>query len=151
MTQLAPVVSLTILLPRFISRVPAGFPSPAADHSQQRIDLSQELILHPNATFLFRVIGDSMIKVGIFDGDVILVDRAIEAVHDMIVLAIVDGEFTVKRLYKKDGVIRLIAENDDFPPIDFNEGQTLETWGVVTQSFRQHFVPAKRKYAKARS
>lgn len=129
--------------------VRAGFPSPAADHTQKRIDLTEELVIHPDATFIVEVGGDSLKNIGIYEGDFVMVDRAIQAEHQMIVLAVVDGEFTLKRLFKKSKVIRLIAENDAYPPIDFVEGQEMSIWGVVTNSFRRHYKTKKKRDAKA--
>ena len=127
-----PITSINLPLVLFDSPVMAGFPSPAADHAQQRIDLNDHLLLHREASFLFRVRGNSMTGVGIFDGDTIIVDRSIDAKHNHIVLAVIDDDFTIKRLYKRGKVIRLIAENPEFEPIDFKEGQELRIWGVVT-------------------
>jgi DNA polymerase V len=127
-----PITSIPLPLVLFDSTVMAGFPSPAADHAQKRIDLNDHLLLNREASFLFRVRGESMIGVGIFDGDTIIVDRSIEAKHNHIVLAVVDQDFTVKRLYKRGRVVRLIAENPEFAPIDFKDGQELRIWGVVT-------------------
>lgn len=126
------ISSINLPLVLFDSSVMAGFPSPAADHAQKRIDLNDHLLLHREASFLFRVRGNSMIGVGIFDGDTIIVDRSIDAKHNHIVLAVIDEDFTIKRLYKRGKVIRLIAENPEFAPIDFKEGQELRIWGVVT-------------------
>jgi DNA polymerase V len=120
-----------------LTRVPAGFPSPAQDHTQKRIDLNEVLVLNPIATFLFEVEGDSMIGAKIFDGDKLIVDRSIEPVHGRIVLACVDGEFTVKRLYKRAGIVRLHAANPNYPPIVFVDGQEMTVWGVVTWNLRQ--------------
>lgn len=92
-----------------------------------------------------------MKNIGIYDGDIIVVDRSIEAVHGLIVLAEVDNEFTVKRLYKRGKVVRLLSENDDYPPIEFAEGQQLEIWGVVTRSLRSHYQNSKKKNAKVSS
>lgn len=116
----------------FDSPVMAGFPSPAADHSQKRIDLNDHLLLHREASYLFRVKGNSMIGVGIFDGDTIIVDKSIEAKHNHIVLAVIDDEFTVKRLYNRNQVVQLLPENPAFPPLEFKDGQELTIWGVVT-------------------
>lgn len=129
-----PITSSNLPMVLFDSTVMAGFPSPAADHAQKRIDLNDHLLLHREASFLFRVRGNSMIGVGIFDGDTIIVDRSIDAKHNHIVLAVIDEDFTIKRLYKRGKVIRLIAENPEFAPIDFKEGQEqeLRIWGVVT-------------------
>ncbi len=114
-------------------RIPAGFPSPADDYLEGRIDLNEHLILHKEATFILRVKGWSMIKAGIHDGDELIVDRAVEPVDGKIVVAIVDGQMTVKRLYKKRGVVKLVAENPDFAAIEFNDGHELTIWGVVTR------------------
>lgn len=127
-----PYLPVTVPLTLFEWPVHAGFPSPAADYAQPRIDLNRHLLLNENASFLFRVRGESMTGIGIYDGDTLIVDRSINPVHNQIVLAIVDGEFTVKRLYKRGQDIRLIAENPKFSPITLKEGQELSIWGVVT-------------------
>lgn len=116
----------------FHAPVYAGFPSPAADYAQHSINLAEHLITNDNASFLFRVRGESMSGIGIYDGDTLIVDRSISPRHNHIVLAIIDEEFTVKRLYKQKQVIKLIAENLEFPPIELKEGQELRIWGVVT-------------------
>ena len=90
--------------------VRAGFPSPAADHTRKRIDLNEHLIRNKEATFIFRVKGDSMNGIGIYEGDELLVDRSIEAKHGNIVLAVLNGDYTVKRLYRRGGVVKLIVE-----------------------------------------
>lgn len=113
-------------------KVPAGFPSPAADHSQKRIDLNEHLIRNKEATFLFRVSGDSMIGAGIYEGDTLLVDRSIEPKHNSIVVAIIDNDFTVKRLYKRGGTVKLMAENLIYPPRVIKPEEELTIWGVVT-------------------
>ena len=123
--------------PLMAHRVPAGFPSPAGDYVERRIDLNQELVQHPEATFFLRAQGNSMIDAGISDGDTLIVDRAIEASHDHIVIAAVDGEFTVKRLWRHGGRVRLVAENPDFPPIELNDGQEMAIWGVVTHIIKK--------------
>lgn len=128
-----------------LAKVPAGFPSPAQDHTQKRIDLNDVLVLNPIATFLFQVEGDSMIDARIFDGDRLIVDRSIEPVHGRVVLACVDDEFTVKRLYKRSGVVRLHAANPLYPPITFVEGQEMSVWGVVTWNLRQLLHPQRRR------
>lgn len=123
----------------FEHRVAAGFPSPAADFAQKRIDLNAHLFQNRDSSFLFRVQGDSMVDVGIFDGDTIIVDRAISASHNHIVLAIVDDAFTIKRLHKRDNTICLLSENSAYAPITFQEGQELRIWGVVTFNLRKLF------------
>lgn len=113
-------------------KVTAGFPSPAADHAQKRIDINEHLIRNKEATFLFRVKGDSMTGIGIFEGDTLVVDRSVEPKHNHIVLAILNNEFTVKRLYRRGGVIKLIAENPIYPPRLIKPEEDLSIWGVVT-------------------
>jgi DNA polymerase V len=137
MQTLIPITSGILPLVLFNSPVAAGFPSPAADHAHQRIDLNDHLLLHREASFLFRIKGSSMTGVGIFDGDTIIVDRSIDAKHNHIVLAVVDDDFTVKRLYKRGKVIKLLSENPEFSPIEFKDGQELRIWGVVTFNLRK--------------
>lgn len=116
--------------------VQAGFPSPAEDHAAKRVDLNDVLIKHPQATFLMRVSGASMREAGIDDGDVVLVDRAIKPAHGHVVVAVVDGDFTVKRLWKRGSNIKLKAENPTYPDIIPKDGQTVEIWGVVTNAIK---------------
>ena len=118
-------------------RVAAGFPSPAEDHHIERIDLMRHLVKHPQATFMLRVRGHSMRDAGILDGAVVLVDRAIKPAHGHIVIAVVDGDFTCKRLHTRGGV-RLQAANPAHADITPQDGQTLEVWGVVVASIVQH-------------
>ncbi len=118
--------------PLFLSRVPAGFPSPAEDYVEGSLDLNEHLIAHKEATFFVRVQGESMIGAGIQNGDLLVVDRALEAVDGNIVIAVVDGELTLKRLSMRNGQVRLLPENPCFHPIEFNDDQALEIWGVVT-------------------
>lgn len=120
-------------------RVPAGFPSPAADHAHKHIDLNDHLIRNKEATFVFRVKGDSMNGVGINEGDELLVDRSIEARHGHIVIAVLNGEFTVKRLHSRGGVVKLIPENPRYPIITLKDGQELVVWGVVTRNLPKAF------------
>lgn len=133
-----PISLLPLILPLVGDRVQAGFPSPAEDFHCKRIDLTEQLVQHPQATFLLRVRGDSMKEAAIFDGDVLVVDRAIRPVHRHIVVAVLDGgDFTVKYLHKRAGQIRLVAANPTYPDIVPREGQVLEIWGVVTASITQ--------------
>ncbi len=118
-------------IPLYSNSVSAGFPSPAEDYMEGRLDLNEYLIPHPAATFFVRVSGYSMINVGIYPDDILIVDRALEATHNRIIVAAVDGELTVKRLYKKAGEIRLLPENDDYPPIVLGDESELHVWGVV--------------------
>jgi DNA polymerase V len=118
-------------------KVAAGFPSPAADHTRKRIDLNEHLIRNKEATFIFRVKGDSMTGIGIYEGDELLVDRSIEAKHGNIVLAVLNNEFTVKRLHRRGGVVKLVAENPIYPPIVVKDGEELTIWGVVTRNLHK--------------
>ena len=116
----------------FSSTVPAGFPSPADDHVERRLDLNEHFIRNPAATFCVRATGESMTGAGIFPGDILIVDRSREAVHGSIVIAVVEGELTVKRLYRRDGNVRLDPENTDYRSIHINEDMELIIWGVVS-------------------
>ncbi len=124
-------------LPLFLSKVPAGFPSPADDYLEGELDLNELLIQHPAATFFVRLAGDSMIKAGLLDGDILVVDRAVKARHRQIVVAVVDGEMTVKRLYSHGGRVELHPENPAYKPILIGEDRELTIWGVVVGSVRQ--------------
>jgi DNA polymerase V len=118
--------------------VAAGFPSPAEDHQVERIELMRQLVKHPQATFYIRIAGDSMQGAGILDGSVVLVDKAIKPQHGHIVIAVVDGEFTCKRLYLRSGNLLLKPENPAFPIINPKDGQSVEVWGVVVATIHQH-------------
>ncbi|WP_449080929.1 LexA family protein, partial [Salmonella enterica] len=126
-----------LVLPLANATVRAGFPSPAADFGETRIDLMAELITHPQATFLLRVRGLSMSEDGLGDGDTIIVDRAIKPTNGHIVVAVVDGDFTVKRLQLRAGRMKLKAANPTYPDITPKDGQTVEIWGVVTACVKQ--------------
>jgi DNA polymerase V len=122
--------------PLYACRVAAGFPSPADDYLEGTLNLHDLLVRNPPATFFVRASGDSMTGAGIFSGDLLVVDRSEPPLHGRIVIAIVDGELTVKRLYQKHGTTRLDAENPSYPPILFRDGQELRIWGVVTNVIR---------------
>ncbi len=119
-------------IPLFIEHVPAGFPSPADDHIESQLDLNTHLIRHPAATFFVRVAGDSMTGAGIHSGDILIVDRSLEPTDKKVVIAIVNGEITVKRLRKRKGRLLLVPENDNYQPVPLEDGAELEIWGVVT-------------------
>ena len=116
------------------TKIRAGFPSPADDYVEAELDLNEFLIKNPPATFMLTVEGDSMTGAGIFDGDTIVVDRSITPKHDHVVVAAVDGQLTVKRLYMQNGMTRLEAEHPGFSPILLQDGQELVIFGVVTSS-----------------
>lgn len=117
--------------------VRAGFPSPADDYLDDAISLDGYLIADPAATFLVRVRGDSMRGAGIEEGDLLVVDKGLAANHGDIVIAVIDGEFTVKRLHRLRGICALIAENPAYPPITLHSGQELLVWGVVTGAVKK--------------
>lgn len=119
-------------IPLYASSVKAGFPSPADDFIEQYLDLNDHLIKHPAATFFVRASGESMINAGIYSGDMLVVDRSIEAVHGHVVIAAVNGELTVKRLSRQQGKTRLLAENPEFAAIELTSDQDVVIWGVVT-------------------
>ena len=121
-------------LPLYSCKISAGFPSPADDHLEKKLDLNSHLIKHPAATFFVRVNGDSMINAGINDNDILIVDRSLKPSHGKIVIAVVDGQMTVKRLHKRSGKLILIPENNHFKPIEITESMTVEIWGVVVTS-----------------
>jgi DNA polymerase V len=119
-------------IPIFSNPVMAGFPSPAEDHIEEKLDLNQYLISHPAATFFVKVAGESMIDAGIFPEDILIVDRSINPSDKKIIIAIIDGEFTVKRIRLIDNTILLEAENPSYPPIKIEEQWDFSVWGVVT-------------------
>lgn len=119
-------------LPFFQCAVAAGFPTAAEEEVEAELDLNELLIKRPTATFFVRVQGASMIGAGIHDGDILVVDRSLTAVDGKVVIAAVNGELTVKRLYRKGKTVRLLPENEDFEPIDITEETDLHIWGVVT-------------------
>ncbi len=123
---------IKIVRPLMASRIPAGFPSPAQDYVEGRLDLNEHLIQHEASTFYVRADGYSMIGAGIHPDDILIVDRALEATHNRIIIAIVDGELTVKRLIIKEDECWLVPENKDYPPLKIHEGLDFTVWGVVT-------------------
>lgn len=115
----------------YLARIPAGFPSPADDYVERALDLNEYLVRHPAATFMVKVGGDSMVGAGIVDGDLLVVDRSEEAVSGRIVVAVLDGEWTVKRLRVRNGARLLVPENPKYKPVRIEPGQELQIWGVV--------------------
>ena len=118
-------------LPLYLSRIRAGFPSPADDYLDKKLDLNEHLIKHPASTFFVKVKGDSMIGAGINSGDMLIVDRSIKASDKKIVVATLNGDFTVKRLHEKGDKKFLISENPNYKPIEITESMDFEVWGVV--------------------
>lgn len=128
----SPVAADKLELPLFLESVSAGFPSPADDYLERKLDLNEHLIKNPSSTFFVRVKGDSMINAGIHSGDMLIVDRALNAKHNSIVIAVIDGELTVKRLAYQKNKLFLLAENNNYQPIEITSEMAFEVWGVVT-------------------
>ena len=124
-------------LPLFDTKVQAGFPSPAEDHLEQRLDLNSLVIENPSATFFVRVAGESMKDIGITDGDILVVDRSIESWENRIVVAVIDSEFTIKRFTSRNETVILEAENPDYPPIRITEEMDFFVWGVVCWTLKK--------------
>ncbi len=118
--------------PLFMIPVSAGFPSPADDYIEGKLDLNTHLVKNPAATFFVRVAGESMIGAGIYPDDILIVDRSLHPVDKKVVIAIIDGELTVKRMRIKDGDIYLVPENDLYTPVKIKKEMDFEVWGVVT-------------------
>ena len=112
--------------------VAAGFPSPADDHHEEVLDVHEYVVKNPSATFFMRVEGLSMTGAGIFPDDVLVVDRSVPPRDGCIVIAVLNREFTVKRLYRRGKTIKLLPENPDFNPIAVEEGDEFSVWGVAT-------------------
>jgi len=129
-TAINPETSLTV--PLFSQSVRAGFPSPAADYAESGLDFNKLLINDAATTFVVRAEGESMLGAGIFPGDFLVVDRSLVARKEDVVIAALDGEFTVKRLKQRDGHFILAPENPDYPVIKVDEASELSIWGVVT-------------------
>ena len=131
LNQLFQMKATNITLPLYGSSVPCGFTSPAEDHVENQLSLDDYLVSNPESTFFVRASGDSMIGAGIFDGDLLIIDRSIEVKNNAIVLAILDTEFTVKRFVKSGETIVLRAENDAYDDIQVLPHQNMMVWGVV--------------------
>ena len=131
------VVKKTISIPYFEEGVSAGFPSPAENFMGEEIDLNKILINNPTSTYYVRVFGDSMSGAGIISGDLLIVDRSLEITKNCIVVAHIDGEFTVKRIKKTKKKMYLVAENQTYRDIEITEEMNFELFGVVTHSIHQ--------------
>ncbi|WP_193525196.1 LexA family protein [Prosthecochloris marina] len=125
-------VGLELELPFALSEISAGFPSPADDHLELKLDLNKALIRHPSATFYGRVKGDSMIEAGIGEGDILVIDKSLDPKEGDIAVCFLDGEFTVKRIGKQDGGLCLMPANEKFKPILVTGDSDFLVWGVVT-------------------
>lgn len=128
----SPDLSASYPRPLFLVPVSAGFPSPADDYLEDKLDLNRYLIKHEAATFFVKVRGDSMIGAGIHSGDLLIVDRALEPTDQSVVIAVVNGELTVKRICKRDGHLMLVPDNGNYEPLHIAGCMDFAIWGVVT-------------------
>ena len=119
-------------IPMFVDKVSAGFPSPATDYMENKLDLNEYLIKHPAATFIVKASGSSMVNADIYSGDLLIIDRSITAKNNNIVIASIFGELTVKKIIKKEKKIFLISANENYPSIEVKEEMDCFVWGVVT-------------------
>lgn len=133
----SPDYSTKIELPYIDAGIRAGFPSPADDFIELSIDLNKHLIKHKDTTFFATVKGHSMKNAGIYDGDLLIIDKSLEPQNDKIAICQIDGEFTVKRIKIEGNVVWLIAENEDFKPIKVTPENELIIWGIVTASIKK--------------
>jgi DNA polymerase V len=131
-----PDYSTELQLPFIDTGISAGFPSPADDFIELSIDLNKHLIKHKDTTFFAKVKGHSMKNVGIFDGDLLVIDKSLEPQDGKIAICQIDGEFTIKRIKKEENVFWLIAENEDYKPIKVTPENDFIIWGIVTNSIK---------------
>lgn len=117
--------------PIFLESVSAGFPSPADDYLEGKLDLNEHLVRNPASTFFVRVTGDSMVNAGIYSGDILIVDRSLTTKSGNIIIAVLDGELTVKRFIYENGTVKLYPENPAYQPIEVRGEMKFEVWGVV--------------------
>jgi len=127
-------INSTFLIPLARESISAGFPSPAEDYMELGIDLNRELIKHPISTFFLRVSGNSMNNAGIYNNDLLIIDKSINPMPGHIVVAILDGEFTLKRLVKDNNSYYLKAENSNYPAINLYQYAEVQIWGVAIYS-----------------
>lgn len=140
-------LSTELDLPFATEGIRAGFPSPAQDYMTDSIDLNKELVLHPATTFYARAVGNSMTGFGISDGDLLVIDKSIEPVDGDIVVAFIDGEFTLKKIIKDENECNLwlVPGNEDYPPIKITEENDFIVWGVLTYNIKKQLIRSKRK------
>ena len=128
---------MKILLPFYSNKVGAGFPSPATDYVENKLDLNEYLIKHPAATFIVKTSGSSMINADIYSGDLLIVDRSLTPRNNNIVIASIFGDLTVKKIKKKDKSFFLVSANEDYPSIEVKEEMECFIWGVVTYTIHE--------------
>ena len=124
-------------IPLWESSVSAGFPSSAENYIEKNLDLNEFLIKHPSSTFFIKVIGNSMINAGVNSGDILIVDRSLSVVNNKIVVARLDNEFIVKRILLKNDKVILMADNEEYEPINITQEMDFEIWGIVTAVIHQ--------------
>jgi len=127
-----PSISEELRLPLVDAFISAGFPSPADDYLEAKLDLNQLLIQNPNSTFFARVRGNSMLDAGIHDGDILIIDKSLEPKQTSVLICFIDGEFTVKKVMRANGDFYLMPQNKEFEPIKVNKNSDFRLWGVVT-------------------
>jgi DNA polymerase V len=132
-----PETSKAMKLDLYINTISAGFPSPAEDFLDKKLDLNVTLIRNPSTTFYVRVNGNSMINAGINNGDILIVDRSIEPTEGMVVVAVINNEFFVKRIKRKGKRIFLLPENENFQSLELTEEMDFQIWGVVTYTIHK--------------
>lgn len=130
-------VNTELLLPIADEGIKAGFPSPAQDFMDLAIDLNKELVRHPASTFYGRVRGDSMQDAGVYDGDILIIDKSLEPRNGDMAVCFVDGEFTVKYIKIEKDIVWLIPANDSYSPIKITEDNDFLIWGIVTYSIKK--------------
>lgn len=140
-------LSTELDLPFATEGIRAGFPSPAQDYMTDSIDLNKELVLHPATTFYARAVGNSMTGFGISESDLLVIDKSIEPVDGDIVVAFIDGEFTLKKIMKDENECNLwlVPGNEDYPPIKITEENDFIVWGVLTYNIKKQLIRSKRK------
>jgi len=124
-------------LPLYVSGVYAGFPSPAEDHTDSNLDLNEYLVKHPAATFYIYAKGDSMINSGIYDGDLMVVDRSLVPGQNSIIIAVINGEFTVKKIHRIKNKMYLVPNNKQYKPIEVTSDMDFVIWGIVTHTIHK--------------
>jgi len=134
----SPDFSTSLELPYIDAGIKAGFPSPADDFIELSIDLNKEFVKHKDTTFYARVKGDSMKNAGIFDGDLLIIDKSLEPQNNKIAICQVDGAFTVKRIKIEKDIVWLVAENENYQPIKVTPENEFMIWGIVTASIKIH-------------
>lgn len=132
-----PDFSTSASLPFIDGGLRAGFPSPADDFLEVRIDFNEDIVKNKDATFYAKVKGSSMKNAGIFDGDLLVIDRSLEPLNNKIAVCFIDGEFTVKRIKKEKNTVWLIPENEEFQPIKVTEDNEFIVWGIAIASIKR--------------